>query len=33
MSKIAICYFSYYKDKDFLNNSLKVLEKTIKNNT
>lgn len=31
MSKIAICYFSYHKDKDFLNNSLRVLENTIKN--
>lgn len=30
MSKIAICYFSYYKDKEFLNNSLTALEKTIK---
>lgn len=29
MAKIAVCYFSYHKDKDFLNNSLKVLEKTI----
>ena len=27
--KIAVCYFSYWKDKEFLNNSLKVLEKTI----
>lgn len=32
MRKIAVCYFSYYKDKDFINNSLKVLEKTIKAN-
>ena len=31
MSKIAVCYFSYWKDVDFLNNSLKVLEKTIEN--
>lgn len=29
MSKIAVCYFSYWKDIDFLNNSLKVLHKTI----
>lgn len=29
MAKIAICYFSYHKDKEFLNNSLKVLENTI----
>lgn len=29
MSKIAVCYFSYWKDKDFLNNSLKCLYKTI----
>lgn len=29
MSKIAVCYFSYHKDKDFLNESLKVLEHTI----
>jgi hypothetical protein len=29
MSKIAVCYFSYYKDIDFLNESLKVLHKTI----
>ena len=29
MSKIAVCYFSYYKDIDFLNNSLKVLQSTI----
>lgn len=29
MAKIAICYFSYHKDKEFLNNSLRVLENTI----
>lgn len=29
MSKIAVCYFSYHKDKEFLNNSLKVLYNTI----
>lgn len=29
MAKIAVCYFSYYKDIDFLNNSLKILEGTI----
>jgi hypothetical protein len=27
--KIAVCYFSYWKDIDFLNESLKVLETTI----
>lgn len=27
--KIAVCYFSYWKDLDFLNESLKVLESTI----
>ena len=27
--KIAVCYFSYWKDIDFLNESLKVLEATI----
>ena len=27
--KIAVCYFSYWKDIDFLNESLKVLEDTI----
>lgn len=27
--KIAVCYFSYWKDVDFLNESLKVLESTI----
>lgn len=27
--KIAVCYFSYWKDIDFLNESLKVLESTI----
>lgn len=30
MSKIAVCYFTYNKDLDFLNESLKVLENTIK---
>lgn len=30
MSKIAVCYFSYHKDVDFLNESLKVLDHTIK---
>lgn len=29
MSNIAVCYFSYYKDADFLNESLKHLAKTI----
>lgn len=29
MSKIAVCYFSYHKDIDFLNESLKHLQKTI----
>lgn len=29
MSKIAVCYFSYHKDIDFLNESLKSLSKTI----
>lgn len=29
MSKIAVCYFSYHKDIDFLNESLKYLQKTI----
>lgn len=29
MTKIAVCYFSYWKDKDFLNNSLKCLYNTI----
>ena len=29
MTKIAICYFSYWKDIDFLNNSLKCLYKTL----
>ena len=27
--KIAVCYFSYWKDIDFLNESLKVLQSTI----
>lgn len=27
--KIAVCYFSYWKDIDFINESLKVLESTI----
>lgn len=27
--KIAVCYFSYWKDIEFLNSSLKVLEATI----
>ena len=31
MSKIAICYFSYHADIDFLNESLVALQKTIKN--
>ena len=29
MSKIAVCYFSYHEDVDFLNQSLKYLQKTI----
>lgn len=33
MSKIAVCYFSYHKDVDFLNESLKVLYNTIKKHT
>lgn len=30
--KIAVCYFSYAEDVDFLNESLKALEKTINRN-
>lgn len=30
MSKIAVCYFSYHGDVDFINESLKALQKTIK---
>ena len=29
MKKVAICYFSYHEDVDFLNESLKLLQKTI----
>lgn len=29
MAKIAVCYFSYFKDLDFLNMSLEILERTI----
>lgn len=31
--KIAVCYFSYWKDIDFLNESLRVLEATTKNHS